>query len=180
MVGLRWLLHEVVVLRREVLHLEYISAVRETIFCDHILCQCRVCIDHVRRFLSTNFLRKFFAQNINAGLDHGLEPPDRCLGEKITESGASSAVNIMAHSPKGHISTAKHTRGPRPFLYIFSDGGIELICEARIRHVKLIRINADDRTYKWYQRHRSFYVSHREEYRRPCAFPGFPRRTSLF
>ena len=52
----------------------------------------------------------------------------------------------MAYGPKGHSSAAKHARGPRPFLYILSDGRIEPIDEVRVCNVKLVGIDADDWT----------------------------------
>ena len=68
-------------------------------------------------------------------------------------------MKLMTHSPKGHIGAAKHTCGPRPFLYVLGDGRIELIYEVRICHVKLVRINANDRTYRGYQLGRSSHAS---------------------
>lgn len=53
---LRWFLNELVIPRRKVFHLEYIPAVRETVLCDYILCQCRVCMNHVYRLPSIHLL----------------------------------------------------------------------------------------------------------------------------
>ncbi len=86
-------------------------------------------MDQVHRLPSIYLLGKLFAQGIDAGLNYGLEPPDRRFGEKATEGTASSAMERMAHSPKSHIRTAKHTRGPRPFLYVLGNVRIELVYE---------------------------------------------------
>ncbi len=86
-------------------------------------------MDQVHRLPSIYLLGKLFAQDIDAGLNYGLEPPDIPFGEKATKGTASSAMERMADSSKSHIRTAKHTRGPRPFLYIFGDVRIELVYE---------------------------------------------------
>ena len=57
-------------------------------------------------------------------------------------------MNLVANSPKGHVGAAKHTRGPGPFLYILGDGRIELIYKVRVYDMELVRIDADDRTYR--------------------------------
>ena len=108
-------------------------------------------MDQVHRLPGIHLLGESLAQNIDAGLNYRLKPPNRSFGEEITKGTASSAVERMAHSPKGHISAAKHTGGPRPFLHVLGDGGIELIYEIRVCNVKLVGIDADDRTYLRYQ-----------------------------
>lgn len=82
---------------------------------------------HVDRLPSIHLLFKSLAQDIDAGLDDRLKPPDRSFGEEITKGTASPAVELVAHSAKGHISAAKHTGRPGPFLHVLGDGGIELI-----------------------------------------------------
>ena len=154
-----WLLHVFVIPGGKVFHLEYIPGIRKTIFRDHILSQRRVRMDHIDRHISIHPLRELFAQNIDEGLDHGLEPPNGCFGEEVTESGASSAMKLVANSPKGHVGAAKHTRGPGPFLYIFGDRRIELVYKVRVYNMELVRIDADDRTYREYQRRRNLYAS---------------------
>ena len=67
-------------------------------------------------------------------------------------------MNLVANSPKGHVGTAKHTRGPGPFFYILGDGRIEVIYKVRVYDMELVRIDADDRTYREYQRRRNLYA----------------------
>ena len=154
-----WFLHVFVIFGGKIFHLEHIPAVRKTIFRDHILSQCRVCMDHIHRRLSVHPLRKLFAQYIDEGLNHWLEPPNRRFGEETTESGAAPAMNIVANSPKGHVGAAKHTRGPGRFLHILGDGRIELVYKVRVYDMELVRIDADDRTYREYQRRRNLDAS---------------------
>lgn len=84
----------------------------------------------------------------------------------------------MAHSRERHICGAKHSRGPRPFLYILGDGRIELINEVRAYNVKLVRIDADNRTYRGLSAIQKLVCVQLEGNHRFCAFPEFPRRRS--
>ena len=177
--GLGWFLYVIVVPWRKILHLEYISTVRETVLCDHVLSQCRICMNHIDRLLSIYLLAKFLAQAIDARLDLGLESPNRRFGEEITEGGASSAVKLMANSPKGHISAAKHARRPRPFLYILRDCRIELVYEVRVHDVKLVGIDADDWTYRVISAIYKITCVNGRAYRKSRAFSVFSRRRNL-
>lgn len=69
-------------------------------------------MNKVHRLSSIHLLGKLLAQDIDAGLDYGLEPPDRCFGEEIAEGAPSSTMEGMAHSTKGHISAAEHACRP--------------------------------------------------------------------
>lgn len=68
-------------------------------------------------------------------------------------------MDLVTNGPKGHVGAAKHTRGPGPFLYILGDGRIELVYKVRVYDMELVRIDADDRTYREYQRRRNLFAS---------------------